>query len=252
MWQPALYAQLARLSAPSATLATFTSVGEVRRGLQAVGFEMRKVKGYGRKREMLCGTLAGAGAAAWSAPWLARPGSPAGERSALIVGAGLAGCATALALARRGWQVTLIERHDRAAAEASGNTQGILYCKLSAHQTPLSRYVQASYAFGLRLLHQILPQGQDSWQACGVLQLCTDDRSTTAAGPCRTGLSESSCVWWMPTASTLAGVAVNRPGSSSRAGWVPHRVVRAMLQHGNIVCHHSEAMFCNTDGEMRH
>src|SRR5690606_41725637 len=79
MWQPALYAQLARLSAPSATLATFTGVGEVRRGLQAVGFEMRKVKGYGRKREMLCGTLAGAGAGAadWSAPWLARPESPA-------------------------------------------------------------------------------------------------------------------------------------------------------------------------------
>src|SRR5690606_16799332 len=33
MWQPTLYAQLARLSAPAATLATFTSVGEVRRGL---------------------------------------------------------------------------------------------------------------------------------------------------------------------------------------------------------------------------
>lgn len=257
MWQPALYAQLARLSAPSATLATFTSVGEVRRGLQAVGFEMRKVKGYGRKREMLCGTLAGAGAGAadWSAPWLARPESPAGERSALIVGAGLAGCATALALARRGWQVTLIERHDRAAAEASGNTQGILYCKLSAHQTPLSRYVQASYAFGLRLLHQILPQGQDSWQACGVLQLCTDDRERQRQlALAEQGYPESFlCAVDADQASTLAGVAVNRPGLFfPGAGWVhPPSLCRAMLQHGNIrLLTHSEAMSLqHRDGE---
>ena len=43
--------------APGATLATFTSAGFVRRGLQEAGFTMRKTKGFGRKRDMLVGVM---------------------------------------------------------------------------------------------------------------------------------------------------------------------------------------------------
>ncbi len=60
MWTTQLFAQMARLSKPeSTTLATFTSAGQVRRGLQAAGFEVRKVSGFGRKREMTCGVFKG-------------------------------------------------------------------------------------------------------------------------------------------------------------------------------------------------
>ena len=247
MWQPALYQQLARLSVPGSSLATFTSVGDVRRGLQAAGFSMRKAKGHGRKRDMLCGQLDNAVPAAWTAPWYQRPSPPGGERSALVVGAGLAGCATAFALARRGWQVTVIERHAHAAAEASGNTQGILYCKLSPHQTQLSRYVQASYAYGLRLLHEVLPQSDSSWNACGVLQLCTDDkehqRQLALAGqgyPQRFLHAVDA-----EQASVIAGVEVDRPGLFfPSAGWVnPPSLCHALLQHPNIrLLKHSEAL----------
>lgn len=58
MWTDALFQQLARLSAPGATLATFTSAGFVRRGLQAAGFAMQRSKGFGFKRQMLSGQLA--------------------------------------------------------------------------------------------------------------------------------------------------------------------------------------------------
>lgn len=247
MWQPALYAQLARLSAPGTTLATFTSVGEVRRGLQAAGFVMHKVKGYGRKREMLRGELETLPVTGWTAPWYQRPGRHSGERSALVIGAGLAGCATALSLARRGWQVTVLERHGHAAAEASGNTQGILYCKLSPHQTPLSRYVQASYAYVLRLLKEVLPQGDSSWQACGVLQLSTDGKE-------RERQRALSNLGYPPDflrivdtdqASLIAGVQVDRPGLFfPRAGWVnPPSLCRALLQHRNItLLPHHEAL----------
>ncbi|MFA5678468.1 MAG: bifunctional tRNA (5-methylaminomethyl-2-thiouridine)(34)-methyltransferase MnmD/FAD-dependent 5-carboxymethylaminomethyl-2-thiouridine(34) oxidoreductase MnmC [Pseudomonas sp.] len=257
MWQPALYAQLARLSAPGATLATFTSVGEVRRGLQAAGFSMQKVKGYGRKREMLCGQLDAAPAADWTAPWYQRPAANHNERNALIIGAGLAGCATALSLARRGWQVTLIERHAHAAAEASGNTQGILYCKLSPHQTPLSRFVQASYAYGLRLLREVLPQGEGSWSACGVLQLCTDDKErqrqlALAAQGYPEGFLQAVDT---EQASFLAGVQVDRPGLFfPGAGWVnPPSLCQAMLQHENIrLLTHCEALQLEQRGEHWH
>ncbi|MCB1783664.1 MAG: tRNA (5-methylaminomethyl-2-thiouridine)(34)-methyltransferase MnmD [Alphaproteobacteria bacterium] len=60
MWSEILFKNMARLSAPEATFATFTSAGFVRRGLAAEGFEVRKIRGYGRKREMSVGRFRGA------------------------------------------------------------------------------------------------------------------------------------------------------------------------------------------------
>jgi tRNA 5-methylaminomethyl-2-thiouridine biosynthesis bifunctional protein len=71
-------------------------------------------------------------------PWYARPAPVAQqERSAIVVGGGIAGAATAHSLAIRGWQVTLIERLPALAQAASGNPQGVLYTKLSPHFTRL-------------------------------------------------------------------------------------------------------------------
>lgn len=59
MWQAALFQQIARLSTPPATFATFTSAGDVRRGLIDAGFEVSKRAGFGKKREMLTGRFIG-------------------------------------------------------------------------------------------------------------------------------------------------------------------------------------------------
>lgn len=59
IWQPALFAQMARLSKCNTTFATFTSAGMVKRGLQAVGFHVSKQAGFGKKREMLTGYFTG-------------------------------------------------------------------------------------------------------------------------------------------------------------------------------------------------
>lgn len=238
MWQPALYQQMARLSHTGATVATFTSVGDVRRRLQAVGFRMGKVKGYGRKREMLAGVLEQPTAADWQAPWYQRPTVGERARSALIIGAGLAGCSTAFALARRGWQVTVIERHDHPAAEASGNPQGILYTKLSPHQPPLSRFVQASYAYSLRLLNEILVQGESTWAACGVLQLSCDEKEATRHRQLGEQGYPESFLHSVDAnqASALAGFQLQRPGLFfPGAGWAsPPTFCQALLQHPNI------------------
>ena len=57
MWSDTVFENMARLSRADTTLATFTAAGFVRRGLQAAGFEIEKVPGYGRKREMVIGRL---------------------------------------------------------------------------------------------------------------------------------------------------------------------------------------------------
>lgn len=55
MWTDVVFQEMARLSRPGTSFATFTAAGFVKRGLQEVGFDVRKVPGFGSKREMLVG-----------------------------------------------------------------------------------------------------------------------------------------------------------------------------------------------------
>lgn len=59
MWSEVVFENMARLSHGETTFATFTSAGFVRRGLKAVGFDVQKVRGFGRKREMCVGQYMG-------------------------------------------------------------------------------------------------------------------------------------------------------------------------------------------------
>jgi tRNA 5-methylaminomethyl-2-thiouridine biosynthesis bifunctional protein len=178
MWTAELFAELARLAAPGASISTFTSTGWVRRLLNAAGFKMKRTPGIGHKWEILRGEFLGwpeqTPAPLAEKPWFARPAPLTGERRALVIGAGLAGCASAASLAERGWQVTLLERHDDIAREASGNPQGVLYLKLSAHGTALSQMIVSGFGYTRRLLEH-LQRGRD-WDDCGVLQLAFNAR----------------------------------------------------------------------------
>ena len=242
MWTPPLFQELARLSAPGASLATFTSKGTVRRDLIEAGFAMRRAPGYGKKWEILCGRFEGHAPAA-EKPWHARPPRPE-ARAALVIGAGLAGCATAASLAARGWQVTLLERHEAVAQEASGNPQGVLYLKLSAHGTALSQLVLAGFGHTRRLL-QHLQQGHD-WDACGVLQLAFDapeaGRQAKLAEAFPADLLHSLS---REQAEARAGVALPAGGLFyPDAGWVhPPALCRQLASHPRIrLLTHSEAL----------
>ncbi len=52
LWDPALMAQVCAHTAAGGTAATYTAAGFVRRGLEAAGFEVERIPGYGRKRHM--------------------------------------------------------------------------------------------------------------------------------------------------------------------------------------------------------
>ncbi len=72
------------------------------------------------------------------------------DRRAAIIGGGIAGCSTALALARRGWQVTIYEQAGRVASGASGNPQGVIYPRLSPEASFLSRFNLAALLYAAR------------------------------------------------------------------------------------------------------
>lgn len=239
MWTAELFVELARLAAPGSTISTFTSTGWVRRLLNAAGFKMKRTPGIGHKWEILRGEFLG-----WPAevappvpdkPWFARPAPTVGERRALVIGAGLAGCATASSLAARGWQVTLLERHDAVAQEASGNPQGVLYLKLSAHGTALSQLIVSGFGYTRRLL-ETLQRGTD-WDDCGVLQLAFNAKEAERHAQLAQAFPEDLLQWLdQPEAQVRAGVGVSHGGLYyPEAGWVhPPALCQAQAAQPNI------------------
>ena len=238
MWQAELFQAMARLSAPGATFATFTSAGFVRRGLSEAGFAVSKTAGFGHKREMSHGHLQTLPAGEWSPPWFARPARRHGERSAIVIGGGIAGAASAYSLACRGWQVTVVERLPELARGASGNPQGVLYTKLSPHFTPLTRLILSGYGYSLRTLKTQLPEDDANWRGCGVLQLAYD----AAEAERQQGLASAGfgADFLRPVdaseASELAGVELQHGGLFfPEGGWVnPPALVRKLVDHPNI------------------
>ncbi|MGR3615142.1 MAG: tRNA (5-methylaminomethyl-2-thiouridine)(34)-methyltransferase MnmD [Paracoccaceae bacterium] len=52
LWGADLMDQVAQHTAPKGSVATYTAAGFVRRGLEAAGFSVERIPGYGRKRHM--------------------------------------------------------------------------------------------------------------------------------------------------------------------------------------------------------
>ena len=237
MWTPAVLAEVARLARPGATFATYTVAGEVRRGLEVAGFEVRKTPGFGRKREMLCGVRRTDSPSAWRPPWFARPAPPA-ERRAIVVGAGLAGAATAGILAARGWEVTVVDRRATVAAEASGNHQAVLYAHPSPHPTALNELALAGLQHARRLLDRLLADAPDAYARCGVLQLAFDPaEALRQARVAALGLPAALLEPLQQTqASERAGLEVPHGGLFfPGAGWAhPRALCDALLSGGRV------------------
>lgn len=245
MWQPALFSQMARLSHAGSSFATFTSAGMVRRGLQDAGFEVKKVAGFGRKREMLCGEYVAAGVQFIARLRTPRPPFYSLHKNAIVIGGGIAGTATSRALASRGWQVTLIERHAEIAAEASGNPLGILYPRLAGQDIALSRLAQHGYLYTLRLLQRLhLPA--DTHDGCGMLQLAFNGKEAQRCHAVAARGLPADLVRWVEAAeaSEIAGVALPHGGLYfPSAGWVnPPALCRVLAHHPDIdiqACKHA-------------
>ncbi|MDD0998642.1 bifunctional tRNA (5-methylaminomethyl-2-thiouridine)(34)-methyltransferase MnmD/FAD-dependent 5-carboxymethylaminomethyl-2-thiouridine(34) oxidoreductase MnmC [Pseudomonas sp. TNT2022 ID1044] len=256
MWTAELFVELARLAAPGSTISTFTSTGWVRRLLNAAGFKMKRTPGIGHKWEILRGEFLGwpqeVPAPLPAKPWFARPAPLAGERRALVIGAGLAGCASAASLAARGWQVTVLERHANIAQEASGNPQGVLYLKLSAHGTALSQMIVSGFGYTRRQLEH-LQRGTD-WDDCGVLQLAFNAKE----GERQAQLAEAFPADLLhlveqPQAQALAGIGLTHGGLYyPEGGWVhPPALCQWQAAHPDIqlLTHHDAVQLRKVDGQ---
>lgn len=221
MWEERLYPAIAALSCPGASFATFTAAGQVRRGLAAAGFEVRKVPGFGRKRESLVGRFGAApgGCDVAGTPWDLPATSPPEAVSAIVIGAGLAGCATARALARRGIRVQLLER-GHLAGGASGNAQGVLYTRFSRRHSSLNDFALQSFRHAASLYAGLFDEGRlqpgTDGDLCGMFQLEADAAELADMAARLSGLEDLAEV-------LDAGNAGERLGAVPALGgfWIP-------------------------------
>ncbi|HTN33235.1 MAG TPA: bifunctional tRNA (5-methylaminomethyl-2-thiouridine)(34)-methyltransferase MnmD/FAD-dependent 5-carboxymethylaminomethyl-2-thiouridine(34) oxidoreductase MnmC [Marinobacter sp.] len=163
MWQDEAIGLIRDHSMPGTTLATFTSVGRIRRALESVGFIMQKVKGFGHKRDMIAGRL----------PYAPSEESKPVTDSVTIIGAGIAGCILARNLADRGVKVILIDAADQVGAAASGNRQGAMYVKLGVEFNDQTRLALTSLLFSQRFYRSF---GGKFWHPTGLLQMAWSQR----------------------------------------------------------------------------
>lgn len=241
MWQLPVLQGIAALSYADTTLATFTAASEVRRQLQAAGFTVEKHPGFGKKREMLVAHATPAMQCEGHAnvqPWFALP-EPLSVGKATVVGGGVAGCQIAHALAVRGWQVTVLERHARLATEASGNRAGVLIPKMTAEAGWGETFYRQSFLYAVQQVQQLQVAGHAiDWAQCGSLQLAHEPREVARQQAIRErGLPDDFVqIVDAETASAIAGIPL--PVGASYfplAGWLnPASLCAALVAHDNI------------------
>lgn len=94
-----------------------------------------------------------------------------------VVGAGISGASVARALARRGWQVTVIDQHAAPAGGASGLPAGLVVPHVSADDSPRSRMSRVGARLMLQHAQTLLQEGTD-WQPNGVQERDLDQNTT--------------------------------------------------------------------------
>lgn len=232
LWSPTLFEILALLSYEKTTLATFSVAGEVRRGLEKVGFIVEKKTGFGGKRHRLQGYLKSTHMVSQVkafTPWVVAKKHKLEERRAIVVGAGLAGCYTAHALASYGFKVTVLDSQAEWALGASGNPQMVLFPNLSGHNSPLTSWMLHAFLFAARQYKTWLKHGVIRGELEGILQLNVHKKSGAHHDALREWLTYYPELGELVNAkqtSALAGISVNAEALFVPfAGWLDSQVL---------------------------
>jgi tRNA 5-methylaminomethyl-2-thiouridine biosynthesis bifunctional protein len=223
LWSDGIMGRLAALSAPGATVATFSVARSVREALEGAGFVLQRVPGSGGKREVLRGRLGAS---------LGRPATPA-PRQVAVIGGGLAGAAAADALVRRGIDVTLLDR-GRPASGASGNPWAVLHPRLPLDAGPRGPFLLDAYRFAVAWLDALGPAA--GWHPQPVLQFTEARRPERLARVAERFAAGQA--WIHP--DRHAGEDVLALPHAGRAD-LP-RLIRALLAHPGIGCRSGSAV----------
>lgn len=247
MWNENLFQQMFRLTRNGGSFATFTAASFVRRGLQAVGFEVFKRKGFGKKREMLWGEKPQNTAdEPLHHPYFYQQNQTDSDDIA-IVGGGVASLFLALSLLERGKKVTLYCQDEQLAQNASGNLQGAIYPQLSDDDERNVRFYVHAFDYALQRLQQLSQAVEFERDLAGVALYAYNEKTANKLEKMATQGWDSS-LFQLCSAAELSekiGLPVPNGGAFiSQGGWLsPVQLVRngfAYLENLglNIVLNH--------------
>ena len=169
MWNEQLYQQMFRFTKPQGTFATFTAASAVRKGLENTGFNIKKRKGFGKKRECLSGQKTHEKLTALSTPWFHSQPANLNKQDIAIIGGGVASLCTAISLVKRGAKITIYCEDEQTALNASGNKQGAFYPQLSDDNERNIRFYIHAFAYGHQFLQWAIQQQIEfEYEFCGV------------------------------------------------------------------------------------
>ena len=158
-------------------------------------------------------------------------------KKAIVIGGGIAGCSTAYALAKRGIAVTLIERNQAIAQEASGNPAAMLYPKLSPAVNAINNIGMHGFSFTLALLKELQIR-DDAYHLCGQIQLAfnareRDKQTKLLKKPHQNQIFQALSI---EQASEKAGIALSCGGLYlPQAGWVKPQLFCEALINAHLV-----------------
>ena len=226
MWSDSLIKVIAMLSREGTTLATYTAAGIVKENLRKHDFIVEKKKGFGPKRHMISAFFSPNELVSLKkrhTPWHVSQPEYYKDRSALIIGAGLAGCFTAHCFAKRGWNVTLIDELNEVGQGASGNQHAVLFPKLSAYNSPLTQFMLTAFLYASREYQSILSQN-DIGVLNGSLLLAYNQKEHQAQASLADWLNQYPSLGTLVNAeqaSELAGIPLQQSGLFiPLSGWV--------------------------------
>lgn len=246
MWHANLFEQMTRLSKHGTTAATFTSAGLVKRGLISAGFKVKKVPGFGRKREMLTANfepklppspnLLNLVASRCQGPW--QRGS-SNQDTVAIIGGGIAAASLAASLVEKGRKVQLYWREKHPAQGASGNVIGGFYPHLTADHSLQAQFYVLAFQFALNRYKQLLDQGfkfDHEW--CGVFFPSFSEAIQKRHRTMReqtTWSNELIAYVEKEVASSVVGIDMPYPGMFiPHGGWInPPSLVKALIEQAN-------------------
>jgi tRNA 5-methylaminomethyl-2-thiouridine biosynthesis bifunctional protein len=252
MWTQSLFSAIAQLACKGTQITTFTAAGRVRRGLSAVGFEMRRVDQRPHKRESLAGHFVDQGMAPWTPPVRVN-----------VIGAGIAGASLARHLAETGMAVKVFERCSAVAMGASAIPTTVLHGRLLADNSSQAKLRSHSYLYSADycatfsnqgdrpvLPTPVVPTGspvvptgspvlQTGIQRTGALQIPSANASAERLVQLADSYAASGD--WLELLSAAEASARVGTTIDGSALWFPHactintpQLCRLLLQHANI------------------
>lgn len=171
--------------------------------------------------------------------WFRYPSPAAGNKTAAVIGAGIAGSATAWRLARRGWQVSVFEREGDLDHGVNSLGQLALQCRTFGETVPLARFFLLGFLYSTREFGRLARDRGFGWHPSGLVQLPRPRDWKRKLDPA--ALAErypDEVLQWLSREQLreLTGLPIAGPGwHSPAAGWLnPLELCQCQLDHPGI------------------